>query len=109
MPLDLRALPVRDGGLRQRTPEVDVAWHRNGHANVLWFPAHHILTDQPVSGSLELEGYCRRKLVEWPEWAPGELFYKVRASVTARIVWDFSTNEVNWMLAQLSVRMGWRP
>jgi hypothetical protein len=57
----------------------------------------------------QLEAYCRRKLQEKPEWVPGELFEKVRASVTSRTDWDFSAGEVNWMMLQLSARMGWSP
>ena len=57
----------------------------------------------------QLEGYCRRKLQEKPEWVPGELLEKVRASVTSRTDWDVSAGEVNWMMLQLSARMGWLP
>jgi hypothetical protein len=57
----------------------------------------------------QLAKYCRRKILERPEWSPKELLEKVRTSVESRADWDFSSGEVDWMMMTLCTRMQWTP
>jgi len=57
----------------------------------------------------QLVDYCRKKLAERPEWTQCELLEKVQRAVAARVEWDFSPGELQWMMAKLSARMDWSP
>jgi hypothetical protein len=55
----------------------------------------------------QLEAYCQRKLLERPNWPAEKLLQKVRVAVEAKVDWDFSSGEVNWMMRKLCLRMNW--
>lgn len=57
----------------------------------------------------QLVDYCHKKLAERPEWSQNELLEKVQRAVAARLEWDFSPGEVQWMMTKLIARMNWSP
>lgn len=57
----------------------------------------------------QLVDYCHKKLKERPGWSQHELLEKVQRAVAARVEWDFSPGELQWMMTKLSARMNWSP
>lgn len=57
----------------------------------------------------QLVDYCHKKLEERPDWSQHDLLQKVHKAVAARVEWDFSPGELQWMMAKLSARLDWSP